>query len=108
MGPGTPDALAFHTALPYCFRVDVASESEKDASNIARRGVSLESGAIVLADAIGDVADGQFDYSEPRRIAFAVVADAHRACVFTTRDGVVRPIPVHRVREREVRRWLDR
>lgn len=78
----------------------------KDAENTAKHGVSLEFGAIVLADMIGMVEDDRFDYGEVRFKAFAVVNGLWWACVFTEVGDVDRVISVHRVSEKEAKRWL--
>jgi uncharacterized DUF497 family protein len=86
--------------------VDIEFNPAKDAANIAAHGVSLRYAAVILSERLGDVADTRKAYGEARRIAFAQVGDAFWACAYTMRGSIYRPISAHRVREKEVRRWL--
>jgi uncharacterized DUF497 family protein len=95
-----------HTGIPYGSVVDIDFDPAKDAQNIAKHGVSLSFAAVVLADAIGAVGDSRHDYRETRIKAFAQIDGVFFGCVYTMRDDVAWIISVHRVREREVRRWL--
>ena len=66
----------------------------------------LDSGALVLAGRVGEVEDARADYGERRIKAFGVVDGLMYACPYTMQGAAFRVISVHRVRERETRRWL--
>lgn len=78
----------------------------KDVENRKNHGVSLALGARVLAGAVVVTEDARRDYGEARFRAFGYVEDRLFACVFTPRGGVRRIISVHRVRRKEMRKWL--
>ena len=82
-------------------------DPEKDAGNLRRHGLSLDFGAVVPAHRIGEVEDGRRDHGETRMKAFGLVEGVLLACTCTMRGGVFRIPSVHRVREREARRWLE-
>ena len=88
--------------------MDIEFDPAKDAANIARRGISLAFGAVVIAKNAGVVEDRRRDYGEVRMLAFAEVRGVWFACAYTMRGEVYRIISVHRVREREVAKWLAR
>ncbi|MFC0407893.1 BrnT family toxin [Roseomonas elaeocarpi] len=85
----------------------ITFDPAKDAKNLAVHKVSLAFGALVLADAVGVVEDERQNYGETRMKAFAEVGGLWWACVFTVRGDETRIISVHRVKEREARRWLQ-
>lgn len=87
--------------------MEIEFDPEKDASNLRRHGFSLDFGAVVLAHRIGEVEDERRDYGETRFKAFGLVEGVLFACTYTMRGEVFRILPVHRVREREARRWLE-
>lgn len=67
---------------------------------------TFRQGAVVLANAIGEVADTRRAYGEARMKAFGQVEGLWFACTYTMRGGVTRIPGVQRIREKEVRRWL--
>jgi hypothetical protein len=87
--------------------MEIEFDPAKDAENIRRRGIPLAFGAVVLANRVGEVEDVRRDYGEVRIRAFGVVDGLLFACTYTLRGKVIRIISVHRVREREMRKWLS-
>ena len=87
--------------------MEIEFAPEKDSENIRRRGIPLAFGAVVLANRIGEVEDGRQDYGETRTRAFGEVDGLLFACTYTMRGAVARIISVHRVREKEMRKWLS-
>jgi uncharacterized protein len=86
--------------------MEIDFDPAKDADNVRLRGISLAFGANVLANAFGQIEDTRKDYGETRMKAFGQVAGRWFECVYTVRNAVAHVISVHRVREKEVMRWL--
>jgi uncharacterized DUF497 family protein len=53
--------------------MEITFDPAKDAANIRTRGIPLAFGAVVIANAIGQVEYGRFDYGENRLKAFAQI-----------------------------------
>ncbi len=79
----------------------------KDATNIAKHGVSLALGAAILANTIGELLDDRRDYGERRMNAFGLVNDRLFACTYAIRNNARRIISVRRANRREQRLWLS-
>ncbi len=79
----------------------------KDAANLAKHGVSLAFGAVVLANAIGEVVHDRRDYGETLINAFGLVQDRLFACTYTIREEARRIISVRRASRQEQRLWLS-
>ncbi len=79
----------------------------KDAANLAKHGVSLALGAVILANAVGEIVDDRWDYGEQRINAFGLVRDRLFACTYTIRDDTRRIISVRRASRQEQRLWLS-
>jgi uncharacterized protein len=86
--------------------MEIEFDPAKDAANRQEHGVSLMFGEVVLSNAAGEVEDTRQNYAETRKKAFAQINGLWFECVYTMNGTVYRIISVHRVREREVRRWL--
>lgn len=86
--------------------MDIEYDPEKDAANLAKHGVSLALGAIVLENCIGDVMDDRRDYGEPRINAFGVVEGRLFVCTYTMRSETHRLISVRKASRQEQRTWL--
>jgi len=82
-------------------------DSEKDAANRAKHGVSLVLGAVVLANRVGEVVDERFEYGEVRINAFGMVNDRLFVCTYTVRDRIYRLISVRKASRQERRIWLQ-
>lgn len=87
--------------------MEIEFDPEKDAENVRERGIPLAFGAVVLANASGEIEDRRHPYGEKRMKAFGMVEGLWFACVYTTRGTTLRIVTVHRVRQKEVRRWLE-
>ena len=80
----------------------------KDEANRRPHGVSLAFDIDVLANRIGESEDIRRAYGEMRMRAFGRVDGRLFACVYTRRGSVIRLISVHKVRPKEMDRWLAR
>jgi uncharacterized DUF497 family protein len=87
--------------------VDIEFDDAKDAANIAKHGVSLALGAVVLGSRIGEVDDDRRDYGETRINAFGLVEGRLFACTYTIRNSTLRIISVRRASRQEQRIWLS-
>lgn len=87
--------------------MDIEFDDAKDAANIAKHGVSLVLGAVVLGSRIGEVGDDRRDYGETRINAFGLVEGRLFACTYTIRNGTRRIISVRRASRQEQRIWLS-
>ena len=82
-------------------------DREKDATNLAKHGVSLTLGAVVLENCIGEVIDDRRDYGEVRINAFGLVANRLFVCTYTMRNGTYRLISVRKASRQEQHIWLQ-
>jgi uncharacterized DUF497 family protein len=81
--------------------MEIDYDPAQDAANLARHGVSLAFGAIVIADAVGDVVDDRIsEYGANHIKALAEINGLWFCCLYTKRNDVARIISVHRVRQR--------
>jgi len=87
--------------------VEIQFDEAKDAANLAKHGVSLALGAVVLDNCIGDVIDDRRDYGETRINAFGLVAGRLFVCTYTPRHAMRRIISVRRASKQEQRLWLS-
>jgi uncharacterized DUF497 family protein len=102
---GAIPILYEHTGLPYI--MDVEFDEAKDATNVAKHGVSLVLGAVVLENRLGEVIDDRQDYGETRMNAFGLVAGRLFACTYTMRNGAARIISWRRASRQGQRLWLS-
>ena len=86
--------------------VEIRFDPAKYERNIRERGIPLASGALVLANRVGEVEDTRHAYKETRMKAFGQIDGRWFECVYTMRGDVAHIISVHRVRQKEVMRWL--
>lgn len=93
--------------MSYHALVQIEFDPGNDAESIRRRGISLAFGAVVLAHRIGEAEDARRDYGETRMKAFGLVEGVLFACTYTVRGEAHRIFSVHRVREKEAKRWLE-
>lgn len=91
--------------MTYIGHMDVEFDAAKDITNLAKHGVSLAIGRIVLEHRVGDVRDPRDYGGEVRRIAFGIVAGRLFVCVYTMRGGTHRIISVRKGNQRERRKW---
>ena len=88
--------------------MDIEFDSTKDEINRQKHNLPLAFGAVVLANKVGEVEDTRRDYGERRMKAYAEVNGLWFECGYTVRGDVVHIFTVHRVRAKEVRKWLSR
>ena len=86
--------------------MDIEYDLEKDATNLAKHGVSLALGAIVLENRIGEIVDDRHDYGEIRINAFGPVATRLFVCTDTMRGETQRLISVRKASRQEQNTWL--
>lgn len=86
----------------------VVFDSEKDAANIAKHGMSLSRAADLVLDEAVVIEDRRKDYGEARFNAYGPINDVLHALSFTLRGEDIRVISLRRAREKEVRQWQRR
>ena len=86
--------------------MDVEYDRGKDATNVAKHGVPLALGAVVLDNRIGEIIDDRRDYGEIRINAFGLVANRLFVCTYTMRGTTYRLISVRKASRQEQRTWL--
>lgn len=86
--------------------MDIEYDLEKDATNLAKHGVPLALGAIVLENRIGEIVDDRHDYGEIRINAFGPVATRLFVCTYTMRGETQRLISVRKASRQEQNTWL--
>ncbi len=85
--------------------MEVEFDRSKDATNMAKHGLSLADAAnFDMAIAVIET-DNRADYGEVRFRAFARVDGEGRCLVFSLRGAVVRAISYRRAHEKEMRRY---
>jgi hypothetical protein len=87
--------------------MDVEHDPKKDAINLAKHGVPLALGVIVLENSIGEVVDDRRNYGEARVNAFGLVEGRLFVCTYTMRGKVYRLISVRKASRQEQRTWLQ-
>lgn len=83
----------------------VAFDPEKDASNIAKHGISLARAMEMDMAAALVREDDRFDYGETRYIAFGDIEDELHCLIFTFRGTGVRAISLRKANKKEIRRY---
>ena len=91
--------LAYNTGCQYVAPMEIELDPAKDEANIAKHGVPLALGGLVIEAAVGTVQDERTDYGEVRMKAFGVVGGRWFGCVYTMAGTAYRIISVHPVRE---------
>ena len=86
--------------------MDIEYDPDKDAANLAKHGVSLALGVIVLENCIGEIVDDRRDYGEVRINAFGLVRERLFVCTYTMRNDTYRLISVRKANRQEQRTWL--
>ena len=87
--------------------MDIEFDTAKDAANIAKHGVSLALGAIVLENPVGEIEDDRFNYGETRINAFGFVGPRLFVCTYTMRGTAIRMISVRKASKQEQQTWLS-
>jgi len=88
--------------------VEISFDPAKDAASFRKHGISLAFGAIVMASAVGQIEDTRHPYGESRMKAFAEIDGRWFGCAYTMRGAVRHAITIHRLRHKEVVKWLIR
>jgi uncharacterized DUF497 family protein len=83
----------------------VAFDPEKDASNIAKHGISLARAVEMDMAAALVREDDRFDYGEPRYVAFGEIDDALHCLIFTFRGSRIRAISLRKANRKEIGRY---
>ncbi|MGH7043176.1 MAG: BrnT family toxin [Acetobacteraceae bacterium] len=86
--------------------MEIEYDAGKDAANLAKHGVPLALGAVVLENCIGEVIDDRRDYGEVRVNAFGLVEARLFVCTYTIRNGTHRLISARKASRQEQRTWL--
>jgi uncharacterized DUF497 family protein len=89
-----------------CTVIDVSNafDPKKDASNIARHGISLARATEMVIARFRT--DDRFDYGEVRYRAWGHIDGVAHCLVYTIRDGKVRPISLRRAHAKEMKRYV--
>ncbi len=87
--------------------MNIEFDDAKDATNLAKHGVSLALGAVILGNLVGEVVDDRRDYGERRMNAFGLVQGRLFVCTYTRRNDARRIISVRRASRQEQRIWLS-
>jgi uncharacterized DUF497 family protein len=77
-------------------------DSDKDATNRAKHGVSLADAELIDWDAALVWQDGRKEYGETRLVALAPIDDRLFCCVYVERAGQKRIISLRKANKREV------
>jgi uncharacterized DUF497 family protein len=94
--------LAEYTALPYISDPTMIEfDPQKDARNIALRGISLAAAETLLTGFTVEWTDQRRDYGETRIIAIGEIGGLEHVCVYTRRGAAVRPISLRRANRKE-------
>jgi uncharacterized DUF497 family protein len=82
-------------------------DTDKDARNIAKHGVSLALAAQIEWEALSATTDTRHEYGEVRVIGFAPIGSRLFCVVFTDRPAERRIISLRKANVREVRRYAN-
>ena len=85
--------------------MEIEFDPDKDAANIAKRGLSLEDAGMIDLPHGAVIVDERTDYGEVRYRAFGRIEDEGYCLAFTLRGEVLRPISFRRAHEKEMRRY---
>jgi len=82
---------------------------QKRQETLCNRGIDFEIARFILSDPnIKKYIDDRKDYGEIRYIAYGMSLGICFRIVYTIREGVYRIISMHRIHEKEKRRFYDR
>lgn len=83
--------------------MDITFDPNKDASNIAKHGVSLAVAVEIDWSDVMSKPDTRHDYKELREIGFGLIGDRLYCIVFTQRDDAFHIISLRKANRREIR-----
>ena len=78
-------------------------DPNKDAINIEQHKISLSRAFDMTV--VRFLEDDRFDYGEVRYRAWGYIDEKPYCLAYTMRDGLVRPISLHRIRKKELKRY---
>lgn len=87
--------------------MDIEFDPVKDASNVAKHGVSLALAESLEWDWLISRPDGRKDYGEPREVGFAPIGARVFCVVFVQRDDSLRIISLRKANSREVKSYAS-
>lgn len=87
--------------------VEIAFDPAKDAANLAKHGVSLRAGRVVLENLVGALQDPRLHGGEVRMQAFSLIQGRLFCCVYTMCGKVHRVNSVRVASRKEAREWLE-
>jgi uncharacterized DUF497 family protein len=82
-------------------------DERKNAANIAKHGVSLETASLIFKGAIVTRIDGRTDYGELREVSIGKVGAAFLTVVHTDREGSTRIISARPANRAERKRYEE-
>ena len=86
--------------------MEIEFDPAKEAANVARHGVSLVLGALVIPAAVVTFEDTRRDYGEARFNAYGRIRGVAFVCTYTLRGEAYRIISVRRASRKERSAWL--
>jgi uncharacterized DUF497 family protein len=87
--------------------MNIEFDPAKDASNVAKHGVSLALAESLEWDWLISRPDGRKDYGEPREVGFAPIGPRVFCVVFVQRGENVRIISLRKANSREVKSYAS-
>lgn len=87
--------------------MEITFDPAKDATNIAKHGVSLTVAVDLEWDSAMTWPDSRRDYGEARMIGLALTGARLYCVIFTDRGNARRVISLRKANEREVRRYVS-
>ena len=87
--------------------MDVAFDTNKNAANVEKHGVSLAAAASIEWDSALTWADERHHYGEARMCAIAYIGDRLHCVVYVDREEMRRIISLRRANLREVKRYAE-
>lgn len=83
--------------------MEITFDTEKDAKNQAKHGVSLATAALLDWDTLVYEVDNRWDYGEIRCCGYGLIGDRLYMIAFTFRDEAMRVISLRKANNREIR-----
>jgi uncharacterized protein len=102
LGESVKDELTSIIDVNTIIRMQIVFDPAKDASNMAKHGVSLAQAGQMEWDTLASMPDSRRDYGELRMIGYAFVGARLYCVVFADRAGVRRIISLRKANDREV------
>lgn len=87
--------------------MDITFDPAKNASNIAKHGVSLELAVELDWSDVMACVDSRHDYKEVREIGFGVIGERLYSVVFTQRGNAMHIISMRKANKREVKSYVE-